>query len=81
MVGGIKIISNPFLVEDGEPCEIKRDWRERLLSMPWKPWTATKTITPKIPMKKFLKLPNGTYMAHPQIVNEIKNLVSTGPGL
>ncbi len=81
VVAGVKIISSLFMVEDGEPCEVRRSWAERFLSIPWRPCKATKTIIPKVPMKKFLKLPDGTYVAHPQTVNEIRDsLSSAGPG-
>ena len=34
---GVKIIESLLMVEDGAPYEVKRSWRERLFSRPWRP--------------------------------------------
>ena len=41
---GLRIIENPLMVEDGEPYEIRRTWRERLFSWPWRPLRATRMV-------------------------------------
>lgn len=47
---GPVILESNDCVEDGEPVEVRRSWRERLFSWPWRPWCATKTVVPKVPM-------------------------------
>lgn len=69
---GVKIITNHLMVENGDPYKVIRTWKERLFSCPWRPFKKTRTIIPKVPMRSVMKLPNGTYVMHPAMLNELK---------
>jgi hypothetical protein len=70
---GFDVICDFNLTEAGEPIQIKRLWRERLFTLPWQPFRATKWVTTQIPMKKILKIHNKLYM-HPTVFETLKNL-------
>lgn len=73
MIDGIPIYENANMVIDGEPYEVRRTWRERLLSRPWRPWRATRWVTPKIPDPRVLAGPNNRwFMAHPMVADRIR---------
>ncbi len=57
------IITDINLLEDGEPREVVRTWKERLFS--WNPWKRTKTVIPRIPSRQVYGLPDGTVVMHP----------------
>ena len=46
---GMQVRTNPLLTVAGPPVKVRRAWRERLFSRPWKPWRATRTVIPQIP--------------------------------
>ena len=63
---GLKIITSEHFVEDGPPIQVARTWRERFLTRPWRPWEATRTVIPKVPMRCAYQLPDGTLTMHPE---------------
>ena len=70
--GGCRVIESVYLTEMGEPVIVRRSWRERLFSRPWRPWKATKTITPQVPMKGGYCLADGTLVMHPETLRRVK---------
>lgn len=63
---GMKVIYSEFLTQPGEPYEARRSWRERLLTRPWRPLQATRTVTPQVPYKGAFQLDRNTLVMHPQ---------------
>ncbi len=72
---GLKIQESLYLTEPGEPMQVRRSWRERLWSWPWRPWRATKTIVPQVPSKSFYLIGNDTVLCHPAQVAELRRKV------
>lgn len=68
----VRVLENPLLVVDGDPVEVPRTWRERLFSRPWRPFKATKTVIPKVPMPSVYLTGDGTVYAHPEIAAQIR---------
>lgn len=68
----IRIIESELMVEDGEPYEVRRTWKERLFTRPWRPWKATRTVVPKVPMKGGYRLADGTIIVHPAIARKMR---------
>lgn len=66
----------PHMTEAGEPIQLKRSWKERLFSFPWKPWNATKTIIPQVPSRDVIRLGDGTLVMHPEIALIIKEMTN-----
>jgi hypothetical protein len=62
---GMKIFTSLGMVEPGEPFEVVRTWKERLLTRPWRPLKKTKTVTPMVPMKQVLMKGTDVWM-HPE---------------
>ena len=69
---GVKIIESLLMVEDGTPYEVKRFWRERLFSRPWRPLHPTRTVVPKVPKREALRMPDGSLVMHPELARELR---------
>ena len=74
---GVKIIESLLMVEDGEPYEVKRSWRERLFSRPWRPLLPTRTVIPKVPKREAIRLPDGSWVMHPEIARMLRQQTKT----
>lgn len=72
----INIIENPALVEAGTPIHIRRSWKKRLFSRPWKPLQATIVKIPMIPIRRIYRLPTGALIMHPEIAKELRQAMS-----
>lgn len=73
MFNGINIIENPYLTEPGEPCDVKRTWKERLFTRPWNPFKSHKEIIPIVPSREIIKL-GDKWIMHPEMAKEIMGL-------
>lgn len=71
-ISGVRVISSLSLVQPGESYQEKRTWKERLFTKPWTPQKKFKTVTPMIPMKDIFRLPDGTLVMHPLVLDAIK---------
>ena len=69
---GVKIIESRLMVEDGEPYDVKRSWRERLFSRPWRPLRPTRMVVPKVPKREVIILPDGSLVMHPEIAKMLR---------
>lgn len=74
MFSGIRIIESASLTESGEPCEVRRSWRERLLSRPWRPLKATRTVILQVPMKGGVMIGKNTMAMHPDTLRQLRQL-------
>lgn len=75
LFGQFKIIESLAMVEDGEPYEECRTWKERLFTRPWKPFKKTRTIVPKVPMKSIFKTPDGMLIMHPSLAAQLRRQI------
>src|SRR5574343_1370655 len=66
-----KIIENPLMVYT-DVREVKRTWRERLFTLPWQPFRATRTEITTTPSKVCYQLPDGSLVTHPETAAELK---------
>lgn len=66
------IIADESLVVPGPPEIIKRTWKERLFSMPWKPLKKTKTVATWLPSPKvIMSEASRTITAHTVVAKEM----------
>ena len=63
---GLKIIQSAYLEEDGEPVKVRRTWRQRLCSRPWRPWQTSYVVIPRIPYRGVYLIGNNTVVVHPE---------------
>ena len=75
ILNGIRVLVDPNLTEAGEPVKTKRTWRERLFTLPWRPFMGTKTHIPRVPSRNAIRLPSGDLVVHPAMFEEIKRQV------
>ena len=72
----IVITSEYLVVESGEkiPKEYRRSWKERLLTLPWRPWRSTRIVmVPEmIPDPHVYRL-NDVVLMHPRTKGAIWN--------
>jgi len=80
-----RIIEDVNLV-DVEMNIVNRSWKEKLFSIPWKPWIKTKVVEKRIPKQEvyIMKMGNrytgynsigsqNIIVCHPCMINELKN--------
>lgn len=70
--GGLRVITSLFLEEDGEPVTVRRTWRERLLTRPWRPLLATRVVIPKVPYRGAVRLNATTLVMHPATLRALQ---------
>ena len=68
VINGMRVIESVYLVQDGKPYPVRRTWRERLFSRPWRPLVATRTVIPKVPYQGAVRLNEWTIVMHPSEV-------------
>ena len=66
---GVRFIHNRNLV-DAKTEEVPRTWKERLLSLPWRPWKKTKYVTTYVASRNVV-FANGAYHAHPDLIDQM----------
>lgn len=69
---GMRVILNQHLSQAGAPVTVRRSWRDRLLSWPWRPWIATRTHIPQVPSTEVLVMGNTLHM-HPALWRTLKD--------
>lgn len=70
---GMRVIVDAHLKQDGEPYAVRRTWRERLLTRPWRPLTTTRVVTPRIPYQGFYQLGNRALLMHPAMLAKLRD--------
>ena len=71
---GMRIVEDLSLVVDGDPIEVRRTWKERLFSRPWRPFKRNKTVIPKVPSEEVLVILPNTIVAHPITAREVRRI-------
>lgn len=77
MIMGQRFIASPILTvahTEAKDVEVPRAWSERLLSWPWRPLVATKTVTTHTTTYKVSRdvvRVGDNYYAHPDLIAEI----------
>lgn len=78
---GMCVIESAYLEEDGEPYTVRRSWRERLFSRPWRPFVATRTVVPKVPYRGAMRIGPNTLLMHPATLRAMCDRLATGDDL
>ena len=68
---GYKFFENPHMTIPGPDVEVKRTWKERLLSTPWRPWVPTKMMPTQIPDPQVMIMGDSIF-AHPSLITELR---------
>lgn len=72
---GMKIITSPFV---GEKCtkQVKRTWKERLFTLPWRPFQKLKTITYYKPDGTFIRdTTRNILYCHPADLEDLRRAI------
>lgn len=72
---GRRVYLNPLLTTPGDPVEVRRPWRERLFSRPWRPWAATRTAIPQVPSREVFFLGETALAMHPDTWERIRQVL------
>ncbi len=70
-----RIVESALMVEDGEPYEKPRTWKERLFTRPWRPLKATRWVMPQVPRSGAIQLPDGTLVMHPTVAAKVRSVL------
>ena len=72
IINGLRIVEDPNMTIAGKPYRVKRTWRERLFTKPWKPLWRYRTIVPQVPRKEIFMAPGNLAIMHPVIAMKLK---------
>ena len=75
-----RIVESALMVEDGEPYEKPRTWKERLFTRPWRPLKAMRWVMPKVPRSGAIQLPDGTLVMHPTVAAKVRSVLGANAG-
>lgn len=75
---GLRVILSPLLTEQGDPVTVRRTWKERLLTRPWRPWQRTRTYTPEIPYRGAVRFGENSVIMHPTTWKNLKGTLTSG---
>lgn len=70
-IGALRVVERVHMTEAGEPVTVRRGWRDRWLSRPWRPWVATRIHVPQVPSRRIVQIGNSLVM-HPAIARELR---------
>ena len=70
LTNGSQIIESVWLTDQVERV-VRRTWRERLFTWPWRPWTTTKIVTVTVPSGRVLQIGNSLVM-HPETSRQLR---------
>lgn len=71
---GSPIYWSEYATQDGAPEVVRRTWRVRLFTRPWRPLRATYTRIPKVPAMYTV---GGVVVVHPALRPELERLFAT----
>lgn len=74
---GMRVIESPYLTQPGTPYTVRRTWRERLFSRPWRPLVVTRTVVPQVPYDGVVKLNEHTLVMHPEMFRKLKTMMQS----
>lgn len=73
MLMGYRIQESAMMVEPVTTVQ-PRSWRERLLTLPWRPWQRTKYVTENLPSPTVIFLhEQRTIVAHPETIRRMRD--------
>lgn len=70
-INGMKVYTSTDMVVEGPAKIVKRTWRERLLTRPFRPFQATRRVQTWAPSKEVLWMPNGSVYMHPETLSAL----------
>jgi hypothetical protein len=81
MIDGLEIVTSAWLTQPGEPVEVRRTWRQRFFTRPWRPWRATYTMIPQVPMDGAVQIGPRKFVMHPDTLLRLKSLMPPSDGI
>jgi hypothetical protein len=72
----VRLIESPYLTV-AVSFVVRRPWRERLFSRPWRPCQRTRTVIQQEPSRGALQLPNGDIVMHPEMARRLRESLAT----
>ena len=72
IINGNRFVEAPLMTEP-KLIEEPRNWKERLFTRPWRPMKKTKFTSIQVPSRQVMCI-DGTYYAHPAMIEEIRQL-------
>lgn len=80
MINDYRLYESPTMTVAGKPYQVERNWRERLLSWPWRPLKATRTVVPQVPDPDVIVVGYlRNIYGHPQTIRAMVELAKTKP--
>ena len=72
LLPGINIVEDINLTLPGETIEVERSWKERLFTLPWRPFTKTKIKMLMLPSPElYLFREHNLIVGHPETIKKL----------
>ena len=68
---GMQLLESAYMTVTKETT-VKRSWRERLLSRPWRPWKTTKIVVSQEPDPNLYRIGRTQIVGHPATIAKLK---------
>lgn len=69
---GFKVIGSHAMTMPGEPVQVKRSWKARLFSLPWRPLLTHRTFIPQVPSNMIvIDERENTIVMHPSLIDKL----------
>lgn len=72
---GLRVIESVYLTQQGRPYPVRRGWRERLFTLPWRPLQMTRLVTPTIPYQGGVMVNEHTILMHPAFIKSLREVL------
>ncbi len=79
MLRGWRVHTSVYLTEPGQPVTVRRPWRARLFSRPWRPWVGHTIVIPQVPATRAYRIGDRTLVIHPAHLETLKRHLSEVP--
>ena len=74
--GSVRIMPSLYMTRTETATEV-RTWRDRLLTLPWRPWVRTRMVSREVPRMDYFML-GDFVVCHPAAVEQLRVALSNG---
>lgn len=73
LLSGVQIVESPYMMVSREK-QVRRTWRERLFTVPWRPLRTHNTVMEHVPNPDLVKVGHIFY-GHPETVRKLRDRI------
>lgn len=74
--GHVRFVESKYLTVQAGWRKVRRTWKERLLTRPWRPWQHHKLVAVQEPDPQIYEISPGVFIGHPVTITKLRQAVS-----